>query len=363
MVGFRVNGLLEEELDAAIECATRVGVVDGARSCVAESPRGELVCRNARPDEIGHHRFGTPLAEHTVVVAVAGRVGVAVDEDGEVGMGGEQRCDSVEHYLALSEDRRAAVGEENVTRNGQLLEVMRQRVTLEVGKGDGEAARPQEVEPGGDGPHDHHDDEDRHHRASRPVRGSGRYMSVRSRWCHDNKDAASVDEVARVIGDDATIMLEPADIVELDHILAGDPTGSSAPGKTIRRVFATSTRLAVYGTLAPGRPNYSVIASLHGDWHPGFVCGTYYASGRAAAAGYPGIVIDPTAAPVAVDLLVADGLTSAWSDIDAFEGPGYSRRLTTVRDEAGRLIAVANIYELAPDAVPDDPDRLVRSNR
>ncbi|MBL8741644.1 MAG: gamma-glutamylcyclotransferase, partial [Myxococcales bacterium] len=52
-------------------------------------------------------------------------------------------------------------------------------------------------------------------------------------------------------------------------------------------------RLFVYGTLAPGRSNAYVLASLAGTWERGSVLGTLHAEGWGAAAGYPGIVLDP----------------------------------------------------------------------
>ncbi|MEM8924839.1 MAG: gamma-glutamylcyclotransferase [Actinomycetota bacterium] len=104
-------------------------------------------------------------------------------------------------------------------------------------------------------------------------------------------------------------------------------------------------RLAVYGTLAPGRPNHHVLADLGGRWIEGTVRGALREEGWGAALGYPGIVLDPDGLEVTVHMLDAVGLTSRWADLDAFEGPGYRRSTTIVRTATGDV--VASIYELA----------------
>src|SRR3954452_19168242 len=47
-------------------------------------------------------------------------------------------------------------------------------------------------------------------------------------------------------------------------------------------LFRTSETLAVYGTLAPGEPNYHVVAPLGGEWTSGFVEGDLLAVGWGA---------------------------------------------------------------------------------
>src|SRR5262245_8748957 len=52
-------------------------------------------------------------------------------------------------------------------------------------------------------------------------------------------------------------------------------------------------RLAVYGTLAPGRSNHDQLSALPGRWLDGHVLGALYEDGWGAALGYPGLTLDP----------------------------------------------------------------------
>lgn len=108
-------------------------------------------------------------------------------------------------------------------------------------------------------------------------------------------------------------------------------------------------RLAVYGTLAPGRPNAHVLAGIPGRWIAGTVGGELRHSGWGAELGYPGIVLTADGSSVDVMVLESDELLDHWERLDAFEGPGYRREITTVLTSAGELGAA--IYVLAP------PDR------
>ncbi len=74
----------------------------------------------------------------------------------------------------------------------------------------------------------------------------------------------------------------------------GDASGS-ALGSDGRRAerrldarFGTDHTLAVYGTLAPGRPNHHVLAPLGGKWTDGLIEGELLPMGWGAALGYPG---------------------------------------------------------------------------
>jgi gamma-glutamylcyclotransferase (GGCT)/AIG2-like uncharacterized protein YtfP len=107
-------------------------------------------------------------------------------------------------------------------------------------------------------------------------------------------------------------------------------------------------RLATYGTLSPGRPNHHLLADLRGRWLEGKVRGTLLESGWGAALGYPGLVLDPGGPEVAVHVLESVDLGGQWPRLDAFEGPGYRRVLTTIETVDGPIEAW--IYELAPQA-------------
>ena len=105
-------------------------------------------------------------------------------------------------------------------------------------------------------------------------------------------------------------------------------------------------RLFVYGTLAPGRANAHVLAPIPGEWEPATVTGTLLADGWGAAAGYPGLIPDEHGAEVAGLLFSSDALADHWARLDAFEGEGYRRVLTTATRADGTTVE-AHVYALA----------------
>jgi gamma-glutamylcyclotransferase (GGCT)/AIG2-like uncharacterized protein YtfP len=125
-------------------------------------------------------------------------------------------------------------------------------------------------------------------------------------------------------------------------------------------LFRTSHTLAVYGTLAPGQPNHHVVAPLGGEWTDGLIEGDLLPAGWGAALGYPGFRPRDGGAAVAVQVLTAPSLATAWSTLDRFEGSEYQRILVPVFStelgpgQAGerRLHTVANLYA-ATEASPD----------
>ena len=105
------------------------------------------------------------------------------------------------------------------------------------------------------------------------------------------------------------------------------------------------TRLAVYGTLAPGRVNHHQISALAGKWQRGTVKGKLFSSGWGAALGFPGLILDPLGSLVDVDLFESSDLPRHWVRLDEFEGSGYRRVIATVNTEEGERSAW--IYALA----------------
>ena len=103
-------------------------------------------------------------------------------------------------------------------------------------------------------------------------------------------------------------------------------------------------RLAVYGTLAPGRSNHHQVAMLRGAWRQGTVRGQLLPQGWGAALGYPALILDDSAEPVAAHLLESSDLPSHWARLDAFEGDGYRRVVAAV--SIGGQPVLANIYVL-----------------
>jgi gamma-glutamylcyclotransferase (GGCT)/AIG2-like uncharacterized protein YtfP len=85
------------------------------------------------------------------------------------------------------------------------------------------------------------------------------------------------------------------------------------------------TRLAVYGTLAPGKPNHHQLDGLDGVWAAGVVRGRLINMGWAAADGYPALVLDPHGGTIDVQVFSSKDLPADWSRLDAFEGDDYRR--------------------------------------
>jgi gamma-glutamylcyclotransferase (GGCT)/AIG2-like uncharacterized protein YtfP len=105
-------------------------------------------------------------------------------------------------------------------------------------------------------------------------------------------------------------------------------------------------RLAVYGTLAPGRSNHRQLADLEGAWSLGTVRGTLHQVGWGAGEGYPGLTIDPEGAEVAVQIFTSPDLPAHWARLDAFEGADYLRVAVTVIGSDGDAIE-AFIYAVS----------------
>ena len=98
-------------------------------------------------------------------------------------------------------------------------------------------------------------------------------------------------------------------------------------------------RLATYGSLAPGRPNHHQLDGLEGRWLAGHVNGMLVDAGWGAGLGYPALVLDPDGSPIDVHVLESVDLPTHWARLDAFEGPGYQRVVTTVRTSTGDVDA------------------------
>lgn len=112
--------------------------------------------------------------------------------------------------------------------------------------------------------------------------------------------------------------------------------------------------LFVYGTLAPGRPNQHILADIPGNWEPATVTGRLLPAGWGATLGYPGIVLDGEGSQVAGFLFSAQTLADHWDRLDAFEGEGYERVLTTATRMDGTTVR-AYIYQLRGSLRDNDP--------
>jgi gamma-glutamylcyclotransferase (GGCT)/AIG2-like uncharacterized protein YtfP len=122
------------------------------------------------------------------------------------------------------------------------------------------------------------------------------------------------------------------------------------PEARLESLFGASQRLAVYGSLAPGRQNHHMLERLGGTWTEGIVEGDLAYFGWGAAIGFPALRLRLGGAATAVHVLTSAALPSAWADLDAFEGAEYRRVLAPVwsAESRGRvLLTVANLYEAA----------------
>lgn len=105
------------------------------------------------------------------------------------------------------------------------------------------------------------------------------------------------------------------------------------------------TRLASYGTLAPGRENEHQLAALTGTWRKGVVYGILTIAKSGVHIGNLGITLDPDGDPVEVYIFESADLPDHWARLDAFEGEGYRREITTASTEHGDI--EVSIYALA----------------
>jgi gamma-glutamylcyclotransferase (GGCT)/AIG2-like uncharacterized protein YtfP len=125
------------------------------------------------------------------------------------------------------------------------------------------------------------------------------------------------------------------------RLAAGEDTAE----RDIERICRPSVKLAIYGTLAPGKVNHHHIADLGGAWHDAAVRGSLGRVGHGVHTGLPAIVLDPAAAMLPLKLLLCDALPAAWPRLDAFEGEEMQRLLVVLEGDGG-TIGVANIYAL-----------------
>ncbi len=113
----------------------------------------------------------------------------------------------------------------------------------------------------------------------------------------------------------------------------------------LEAAFGTASRLAIYGTLAPGNVNHHHLAELGGAWQPASVRGRLDRVPAGEHRGLPAIVLDPAAELLRLQLLRCPRLGEVWQRLDSFEGEEMQRLLVPLEAE-GRISGVANIYAL-----------------
>ena len=106
-----------------------------------------------------------------------------------------------------------------------------------------------------------------------------------------------------------------------------------------------NSKLFVYGTLGPGRPNEHILNSIGGSWQKASVTGYLQHEGWGAAMGYPGITLDKEGDKVEGYLFSSDNIAEYWSELDEFEGDAYERVITSVYINHSTIVD-AYIYTL-----------------
>ncbi|MDZ7924594.1 MAG: gamma-glutamylcyclotransferase family protein [Marinagarivorans sp.] len=94
--------------------------------------------------------------------------------------------------------------------------------------------------------------------------------------------------------------------------------------------------LFVYGTLAPHQENAHFLNALDGHWQTAFVKGEHFPQGLPGTEGYPALKLGSNSANIQGLIFTSAQLESIWPVLDAFEGEGYARVLTTAYLQDGR---------------------------
>jgi gamma-glutamylcyclotransferase (GGCT)/AIG2-like uncharacterized protein YtfP len=149
------------------------------------------------------------------------------------------------------------------------------------------------------------------------------------------------------------LMLAPIEFADDDLDTLIEVNALRAAGRSLRLEqlercvaarFHAQCRLAVYGSLAPGRSNHHQLHDLRGEWHSGcIVRGDLEDRGWGAGLGFPALRWSKWGPPVPVALLISGELPGHWPRLDEFEGPEYLRIVVPVFSSTG-VVAVANLY-------------------
>jgi len=138
---------------------------------------------------------------------------------------------------------------------------------------------------------------------------------------------------------------------DLDTLLEVNALRAAGPSQRLQQIeeriaarFSAQCRLAVYGSLAPGRSNHRQLRDLRGEWYSGCsVRGELADRGWSAGLGFPTLCWSPSGPAVPVEMFVSNQLPRHWARLDEFEGADYQRIVVPVFSGAG-VVAVANLY-------------------
>ena len=144
--------------------------------------------------------------------------------------------------------------------------------------------------------------------------------------------------------DDDTLRRQ-VDAVNRARLGLATETRSASLDADLEQAFGAAQRLAIYGTLAPGKMNHHQIADLGGTWQPAAVRGRLGQVPAGEHEGLPAIVLDPALPPHPLQMLICEALVAHWARLDAFEGPEMQRLLVPLEAE-DRITDLANIYAL-----------------
>lgn len=98
------------------------------------------------------------------------------------------------------------------------------------------------------------------------------------------------------------------------------------------------TRLVVYGSLAPGGSNASMLAGYVGEWHRCYIRGH-----MGEYRGFKSFRYDPLGPEHGAWMLMSDELPRALPDLDDFEGEEYERIIIPAQVDGRRVMA--QVYE------------------
>ena len=111
--------------------------------------------------------------------------------------------------------------------------------------------------------------------------------------------------------------------------------------------LASIPALIIYGSLAPGESNHSVIYPIRGEWKKATIKGKLQEGGWGSSLGYNGFipVNSKDAETINCYVLFSEDLPANWDYLDEFEGDGYRRIQTEYELENGQK-GIGFIYAL-----------------
>ena len=135
------------------------------------------------------------------------------------------------------------------------------------------------------------------------------------------------------------------DLIELNRLRGCSPSKElNVLESQFSSRFGADSRLAVYGSLAPGRANHHHLSALQGQWISGLTArGELVQQGWGTDLGYPALHWSLSGPPVDVELFISPQLVRHWPRLDEFEGLEYRRILVPLFNSSS-VVAVANLY-------------------